>query len=84
MMQTDFCYIRGVTCNNRNPNINICLISGTHLTKKLHIGFNEYQIYHALHPPNSRRGIPSTIVKNNIIHYEREKYKNEKREREKH
>ena len=54
--------------------IDICLISETHFTDQIYIRFKGYQVYCASHPQNSARGGVAVIVKNDIIHYEREKF----------
>lgn len=54
--------------------IDICLISETHFTKQTHIKFRGYQVYHTMHPDNTARGGSAIIVKNNICHYEEQKY----------
>lgn len=59
-------------------NIDICLISETHFTSQMCIRFEGYQVYHALHPQNSARGGAAIIIKNSLMHYERERYETEK------
>jgi len=36
-----------------------------------------YRVYHSIHPGNSARGGSAVIIKENIIHYEEEKYEKE-------
>lgn len=57
--------------------IDVCLISETHFTNQMYIKFNGYHIYHALHPQNTARGGAAVIIKQNIIHYERQSYETE-------
>lgn len=37
-------------------NIDVCLITETHLTKNAFIKFKNYAIYHTIHPSNTPRG----------------------------
>lgn len=55
-------------------NIDICLISETHFTKESFIRFKNYSTYHSIHPANTARGGSAVIIKDNIKHYEEEKY----------
>jgi hypothetical protein len=55
-------------------NIDICLISETHFTKESFIRFKNYITYHTVHPANTARGGSAIILRNNIKHYEEEKY----------
>jgi hypothetical protein len=55
-------------------NIDICLISETHFTKESFIRFKNYITYHTIHPANTARGGSAVIIKNNIKHFEDEKY----------
>ena len=57
-----------------SENIDICLISETHLTKESFIRFKNYSTYHSIHPANTARGGSAVIIKNNIKHFEEEKY----------
>lgn len=58
-------------------NIDVCLISETHFTKQSYIKFRGYRVYHTSHPENSAKGGSAIIVKENIIHFEEEKYQTE-------
>lgn len=58
-------------------NIDICLISETHFTKQSYIKFRGYRVYHTIHPENSAKGGSAIIVKENIIHFEEEKFETE-------
>lgn len=60
-----------------NQKIDICLISETHFTKQTYIKLRGYQIYQALHPRNTASGGAAIIVKNNLIHFERENIETE-------
>jgi exonuclease III len=55
-------------------NTDICLIAETHFTKESFIRFQNYTTYHTIHPANTARGGSSIIIKNNIKHFEEEKY----------
>jgi hypothetical protein len=55
-------------------NIDICLISETHFTRESYIKLTGYTIYHTTHPANTARGGSALIIRNNIPHYEEEKY----------
>lgn len=57
----------------KSKNIDICLISETHFTKESHIFFENYKIYHTIHPCNKARGGSAIIVKDKIVHWEEEK-----------
>lgn len=51
-------------------NIDICLISETHLTNQMFTTLKNYTIYCANHPRNCARGGSAIIVKSNIEHHE--------------
>jgi exonuclease III len=55
-------------------NIDICLIAETHFTKESFIRFRNYISYHTNHPANTARGGSAVILRNNIKHFEEEKY----------
>jgi hypothetical protein len=55
-------------------NIDIYLIAETHFTKESFIRFQTYTTYHVIHPANTARGGSAIIIKNNIKHFEEEKY----------
>lgn len=54
--------------------IDICLISETHFTNQSSIKFKGYAFYHTIHPENSARGGSAILVKDNIKHFEEEKF----------
>jgi hypothetical protein len=55
-------------------NTDICLIADTHFTNTSFIRFQNYTSYHAIHPANTARGGKGIIIKNNVKHFEEEKY----------
>jgi hypothetical protein len=55
-------------------NIDTCLISETHFTKESFIRFKNYITYHTINPANTVRGGSAIIIRNNIKHFEGEKY----------
>jgi GTP-sensing pleiotropic transcriptional regulator CodY len=55
-------------------NIDICLISEMHFAKEYFIRFKNYITYHTIHPANTARGGSPVIIRNNIKHFEEEKY----------
>jgi exonuclease III len=55
-------------------NIDICLISETHFTEESFVRFKKYITYHTIHPANTARGGSAVIIRNNIKHFEEEKY----------
>lgn len=61
----------------KNENIDICLVSETHLTKDSHITIFNYACYHSPHPSNRARGGSAVLIKNNIQHYEEFKMESE-------
>lgn len=54
--------------------IDICLVSETHLTNQNYLKLRGYSIYVTVHPENTARGGSAVIVKDNIKHYEEQKY----------
>lgn len=54
--------------------IDILLISETHFTKKNYFKIAGYNIYDSQHPSGSARGGSAIIIKENITHYEIDKY----------
>lgn len=54
-------------------NVDVCLISETHFTKESFLRFNNYDLYHTIHPQNTARGGSAVIIKKSIKHYEEEK-----------
>ena len=55
-------------------NIDICLISETHFTSESYIKFRNFTTYHTIHPANTARGGSAVIIRDNIKHYEEEKW----------
>jgi endonuclease/exonuclease/phosphatase family metal-dependent hydrolase len=53
-----------------SQNIDICLISETHMTNQTHIKIHGYNVYHAIHPDNRARGGSAVIIKMSIKQYE--------------
>lgn len=51
-------------------NIDVCLISETHLTKQSYLKLRGYKVYHTIHPDNQAKGGSAIIIKDNINHYE--------------
>lgn len=49
--------------------IDVCLLSHTHLTNQSEITLKGYKVYHALHPTDKGRGGSAVIVKQNIKHH---------------
>lgn len=58
-------------------NVDICLLSETHLTKENHIRFKGYKVYHTTHPSGTARGGSAVIIKENIKHNEDAKLQSE-------
>lgn len=56
-----------------NEEIDICLISETHLTEKQTIKILGYSFYHTPHPADTARGGSAILIKSNIQHYEEHK-----------
>lgn len=54
----------------RAENVDICLISETHLTKRSFVKIGGYTTYHTIHPSNKARGGLSVIIKEAIKHNE--------------
>lgn len=54
--------------------IDIALISETHLTKQSNVRIKGFQIYDTIHPSNNARGGSAVIIRENIKHYEEQKY----------
>ncbi|KMQ83299.1 reverse transcriptase [Lasius niger] len=50
--------------------IDICLLTETHLTKRNYLNLKDFKVYNAIHPGNTARGGSSLIVKNTIEHFE--------------
>ena len=57
-----------------NSNIDIGLITETHLTNQSYIKIPGYKLYHTIHPQNTARGGSAVIIKDNLPHYEEKQY----------
>src|SRR6187551_776723 len=57
-----------------SQNIDVGLISETHLTNQSYVKLRGYKIYHTVHPLNNARGGSAVVIKENIVHYEEEQY----------
>ncbi|KAH0948092.1 hypothetical protein HN011_006768, partial [Eciton burchellii] len=55
--------------------IDIMLISETHLTKKYYFKIPSYSIYHTTYSDGIAHGVITIIIKNNIRHHELENFK---------
>ena len=51
-------------------NIDVFLISETHLTSQNYVKIKGYNVYHTIHPSNQARGGSAIIIKNSIKHFE--------------
>lgn len=51
-------------------NVDICLLSETHLRKDDILAFSGYQVYHTTHPDNQPKGGSAVIIRNDLQHYE--------------
>ena len=58
-------------------NIDVFLISETHLTSESYLKIKGYSIYHTIHPSNQARGGSAVIIKNSIKHFEDVPYASE-------
>ena len=58
--------------------IDIALISETRFTAKSHFTLDKYTVYTTNHPSGNSHGGTAIIIKNNIKHYEIEKYSTDK------
>ena len=52
-----------------NQNIDIMLISETHLTDKSHVIIPNYSIYNTNHPANTAQGASAIVIKRSIGHF---------------
>lgn len=57
-----------------SENIDIMMISETHFTDKHYLHIPKYNLYHTKHPSNKAHGGTAIIIRNNIQHYESEKF----------
>ena len=57
-----------------DQNIDIMLVSETHLTDKSYITIPNYTIYNTNHPAKTARGGSAVIVKNNLAHTSNQNY----------
>lgn len=53
-----------------SQDIDICLLTETHLTKQSHLALKNYNVYNAFCPSTTARGGSSLIIKNSIDHFE--------------
>lgn len=60
----------------RNEEIDICLISETHLKENQYIKILGYSFYHTPHPADTARGGSAILIKSNIQHYTEQKISN--------
>jgi len=58
-----------------NNNVDIMLISKTHLTKEHYYKILSYSIYHTTHLHDTAHGNTGIIIKNNIRHHELDNFK---------
>lgn len=58
----------------QNHDLDILLISETHFTNKSFFSLPRHTIYNTNHPDEAAHGGTAIIIKNNIQHYEMEKY----------
>lgn len=58
-------------------NIDLCLISETHMTNEQYCKMKGYKFYHTLHPSNNARGGSGVFVKEHLKHYENIKFQSE-------
>lgn len=53
-----------------NHDVDICLVSETHITSKNYINIKNYKVYNAIHPDDLPKGGSAVIIKNNFDHFE--------------
>ena len=58
----------------KTGNIDICLISETHLTNNTFVNIKNYETHCTNHPLNNARGGSAIIIKRTIKHHEEDKY----------
>lgn len=54
----------------KEQNIDVCLISESHLTLQSIVKLRGYKVYNTFHPSNKAKDGTAVIVKDNIIHHE--------------
>lgn len=54
----------------QTEDVDICLISETHLTRQSIFKLQNYEFYHTIHPMNCARGGSGILVRKNIKHHE--------------
>ena len=59
-------------------NIDVCLISETHLTRHTIIKCKGFKTYHTPHPDNQARGGSAILIKESIVHYEQQPIQQDK------
>lgn len=57
-----------------NNNVDIMLVSETHFTNKNYLKIPNYSVYHTTHPDSIAHGGSAVIIRNNIKHYEANKF----------
>jgi len=60
-----------------NQKIDIMLVSETHFTSKNYLKIHNYSTYNTTHPDGTAHGGTAIIIRNNIKHYEADKYQHE-------
>lgn len=61
-----------------DKDIDVFLISESHLTDRNYLKIPKYSIYHTTHPENKARGGSAVIIKNSIKHHELAKFSTKK------
>lgn len=51
-------------------NIDVCLITETHMTKESNLKLKGFKTYQTIHPENQARGGTALVIKENLNHYE--------------
>ncbi|KAL1448079.1 hypothetical protein WDU94_013870 [Cyamophila willieti] len=59
-------------------NIDLCLISETHMTDENYCKIKGYNFYHTIHPSNNARGGSGVFIKEHLKHYEDIKIQSER------
>jgi exonuclease III len=57
--------------------IDVLLVSETHITHRSHITIPNYDLYHTTHPEATTHGDTAVIIRRNIKHHLREEYRHE-------
>jgi len=61
----------------QNYDIDVLLVSETHITNGSHITIPDYDLYHTPHPDATAHGGTAVIIRRNIKHHSREEYRHE-------